>query len=438
MDALVKSIKGLSTSRVLRQAGWLAAAKVVQGACSIVATVFIARHLAPTFFGQLSLAIAAASVVATAAALGLEQVATRVISISTTNLRQPLRTIRRLRALGAIAGFAVLVTMAVFPALHPDGTTSLLLILSLLPLAQVGDVAEWRLLAGERGSRVAQITFVTAPAAALARLVLVVSDAGVEAFAWALVAEWALRSTLLTVLARGENDRGEISSEAAALTNAWDMLRQSIPLLMAGIAVFFYMRIDQFMIGAELGSAQVGIYSAAVVLAEAPLVIPVLILRAALPQLSREAASDPSTSDRTLVRLMRGTFYLHVIGAVIVTIVAKPVVLLVYGEAYMTASSVLTIQAWGAPFVAIGVLSGAWLVLNNFTAYALWRTLVGAGVNIALNVVLIPRFGIAGAAYATIAAFVSATLLFDSVLPATRPLLALKMRAIGFSTGSRQ
>src|SRR5690606_34500211 len=142
-------------------------------------------------------------------------------------------------------------------------------------LAQAGDVSEWRLIASERGNRVAQITFVTAPAAAIARLVLVFSGAGVEAFAWALVAEWALRSALLTVLARGENDGREPSSEAVVLTNASELLRQSIPLLMAGLAVFFYMRIDQFMIGAELGSAQVGIYSAAVVLAEAPLVIPV-------------------------------------------------------------------------------------------------------------------------------------------------------------------
>jgi len=116
-------------------------AKLVQGVCSILATFFIARHLGPTTFGELSLAIAAASMVGAAGALGLEQVATREMA-SEQDLRSTLAVLYRVRLGGAITGSFALLAAGLFPQLHPEGTGTLLLILSLLPIVQAGDVSE--------------------------------------------------------------------------------------------------------------------------------------------------------------------------------------------------------------------------------------------------------------------------------------------------------
>jgi O-antigen/teichoic acid export membrane protein len=80
--------------------------------------------------------------------------------------------------------------------------------------------------------------------------------------------------------------------------------------------------------------------------------------------------------------------------------------------------------------VALGVLSGAWIVLNQYTQYALWRTALGAVVNTVLNLFLIPSFGIAGAASATVVAFIATAFASDAILERTRPLLYLKLRAL--------
>ena len=425
------ALASLASSNILRQAGWLAAAKIVQGAASIVATMVVGRHLGPAAFGLLSLASAIALFVGTTASLGLEQIATRELAAFRPGWRPPLLPVlQRMRGFGAVAGCIILLASSAIPASREYRISGLLAILCLLPLAQIGDLSEWRLIAAGRGRVVAIATALSSPIAAIARVACAIAGAGLVVFAWLLVSEWALRSLLLHLSLR-ERGMPAPEAETAFIESARRLLRDSMPLLLGGIAVFVYMRIDQFMIAAMLSPREVGLYSAVVTLAEVPLVLPVLLLRAALPVLSRQSETDKDKRDRTLVVLMRHTFYLHVGGAAFATIFAAPLVELLYGSAYAPAAQVLRIQAWGAPFVALGVISGAWIVLQPDTRYALWRTLLGAAINIALNLVLIPRFGIRGAACATVFAFAVTAFASDAFFPATRPLFRMKLRALG-------
>jgi PST family polysaccharide transporter len=438
MNVIKSTLLSLSSSRILRQAGWLAAAKIVQGVASVLATLAIARHLGPIVFGELSLAIAAASFVGTAAALGLEQVATRELSSANDGRgsAQALAILRRLRFGGAMVGSLLLLTFSQIRLAEGFGISSLLLVLCLLPLAQIGDVAEWRLIAAERSRRVAMVVIAVSPLTALTRLALALGGAGVAWFAWTLVAEWGLRSVALTLTARGVSE-GTGKASGAFLPDALALLSDSMPMLIAGIAVFVYMRIDQFMIAGMLGTSQVGLYSAVVSLAEIPLVLPALLLRAALPVLTRQSAVDPNLRNRTLSALMRTGFYFHSLVAVTLAVLAEPIVVALYGEPFRAAASAFQIQVMSAPFVALGVLSSAWLVLQRCTGHALRRTVVGAVINIALNFYTIPRFGIAGAAGATVVAQIVATYASDAFYAQTRDLFMMKTRALIPSIGGK-
>ena len=417
----------LRSSRIASQFGWLAAAKIVQGVAGLVAALAVARALGPAEFGTLSLAIAIASLVAMVAALGLEQIATReLVSGSPT---RTLALLRRLRWAGAVFGALLLVAIAFLPDVRALGAGSVVLILALLPIAQVGDLAEWRLIAAGQGRRVAMAMVAVSPAAAAARIALAFAGYGVVAFAWMLVIEWAAKSCLLAWTARREG-AAAVPDAPPALGDALALLRESMPLLLAGIAVFAYMRIDQFMIASMLGQSQVGLYSAVVTLSELPLVVPTLLLRAALPTLTRQSMDDPRRRDRTLLRLMGASVYLHLAIACVLAALAEPIVLLAYGEAYRGAIDAFRLQVFASPLVALGVLSSAWLVLERRTAHALRRTVLGAVANIALNLLLIPAWGIAGAAVATLAAQALATWLADAAYRETRGLFMMKTRAL--------
>jgi polysaccharide transporter, PST family len=420
----------VSLSRILQQAGWLAIAKIVQGVASILATFVIARTLGPTVFGELSLAIAAASFIAAAATLGLEQIATRELTLDKSPIdRNIFPILRRMRVAGALIGSCVLFAMAYVPAVGAFGISGLLIVLCLLPLAQAGDLWEWRLIAAGHSKRIAIVAVMLSPLAALARVGLALSGAGVAVFAWILVGEWALRSILLSIVSRSSvaESRGQVPF---MIRNVVSLLRDSAPLWLSGIAVFVYMRIDQFMIASMLGTRQVGLYSAVVMLAEIPLVLPALLLRAALPELTRQSADNPAQCNQTLKSLMRSGFYLHSLLAVLLFAFAAPIIIFLYGESFRDATMAFRLQVLAAPFAALGVLSSAWLVLQRCTRHALRRTAIGACVNIVLNLLLIPHYGITGAALATLIAQVIAAYAADAFYAQTYDLFLMKTRAL--------
>lgn len=414
---------------VLSQFGWLAGAKLVQGVSSLVATLAIARALGPAEYGSLSLAIAVATFVTVLAALGLEQVATRELVSRVDAPARTLHLLTRLRWGGAIGGSCLLLGLAFVPQVRELQSGTLLLVLALLPLAQVGDLAEWRLIASAQGRRVAIVTASVSPVAALLRCALALAGFGALAFAWMLVVEWTVRSLLLSWLAGHPLRTADPRPAGTQWRQAAALLRESMPLLLSGLAVFAYMRIDTFMIAGMLGRHDVGLYSAIVALAELPLVLPMLLLRASLPVLTRVGAEDPVRRDRELMKLMGMGFYLHAGVACVLAFAAEPLLALLYGEAFRPAAAALQIQLLCAPFVALGVLSSAWLVLERKTGHALRRTLVGAVVNIGLNLVLIPAAGIVGAALATLVAQLLATYIADAFHRETRDLFMLKTRA---------
>jgi O-antigen/teichoic acid export membrane protein len=430
LRSAIGGFRAVSLSQTFQQAGWLAVAKIVQGLASILAMFVIARSLGPTVFGELSLAIAMASFVAAAATLGLEQIATRELTLD----EQPgnhdiFPVLQRMRVIGALVGSFVLLALAYIPAMSAFGISGLLIVLCLLPLAQAGDLWEWRLITAGHSKRVAIIAVVLSPTTALVRVGLALAGTEVSVFAWILIAEWAARSILLSVASRsfGAKSRGKAPP---LLLNAIPLLRDSMPLLLSGIAVFIYMRIDQFMIASMLGTRQVGLYSAVVMLAEAPLVLPTLLLRAALPELTKQSATNPAQYYCTLRSLMRNAFYLHALIAILLCVFANAIITLLYGESFHEASMALRLQILGTPFVALGVLSSAWLVLQRCTGHALRRTAIGAIVNVVLNLLLIPHYGIAGAATATLISQIIATYAADAFYTQTHALFLMKTQAL--------
>ncbi len=424
LAALMAQARAARLSPLLREAGWLVVAKIVQGIFSLLATLVVARHLGPTDFGGLALALTTAAIVSGAATLGLEQIASR--ELASRRMLLPPRSLLLLRLAGGALGSALMLALGL-SALFAPAVSSLLFILACVPLAQVGDFAEWKLIAEGRGRRVAMVSTLMGPLAAGFRLWLAWRGAALPWFAWAAVLEWLLRSLLLW-LALPRHGGGAAVATGTFGKHAAALLRESAPMLLASIAVFMYMRIDQFMLGAMAGQAQVGLYSAVVSLSEVPLVLPTMLLRVALPAMAR--ADDPAAADATLERLMRACFWLHSGGALVLALLAPWLVRLLFGEAYLASVGAFRVLVLSAPFVALGVLSSAWLVLRRRTGHALRRTLLGLATNIALNFVLIPAWGIAGAAVATLLAQVVATYAADAGHPDTRELFRIKSRAI--------
>ena len=97
--------------------------------------------------------------------------------------------------------------------------------------------------------------------------------------------------------------------------------------------------------------------------------------------------------------------WMAVVIAIPISFLSDWLVEILYGYQYNEAGNVLMIHIWSGVFVFLGVASTKWLICENLQIFSTMNTIIGAVINISLNYILIPKFGIAGSAWATIISY---------------------------------
>ncbi|HYN53152.1 MAG TPA: polysaccharide biosynthesis C-terminal domain-containing protein, partial [Methylotenera sp.] len=121
--------------------------------------------------------------------------------------------------------------------------------------------------------------------------------------------------------------------------------------------------------------------------------------------------------------------WLAILLALFTTFLSGFLVNLLFGQAYQEASAVLAIQIWGGVFVFIGVASGIFFTAENYTRKVFYRTALGAVSNVLLNIIIIPLYGIYGAALATLTSQFIANVAYDFFDNDVQEILAIKMKS---------
>jgi polysaccharide transporter, PST family len=134
--------------------------------------------------------------------------------------------------------------------------------------------------------------------------------------------------------------------------------------------------------------------------------------------------------ERRFLQVTRLLVWIAVAVAASFALLAKPIILALFGARYVEAAPVLAIHAWAGVLVSLGVCGTLWLTNAGYLTYTMYQTVAGAVVNIALNLVMIPRFGAVGAALASVGGQFASVMLTTVALPATRRLFRLQLAAL--------
>jgi polysaccharide transporter, PST family len=109
---------------------------------------------------------------------------------------------------------------------------------------------------------------------------------------------------------------------------------------------------------------------------------------------------------------------------------ATPLVTLLYGAPYAEAGPVLSLYIWTAVFAFIGWAEVPWMMAEGFVMLLARNTILGAIVNVALNFLLIPHFGLLGSAGATLVSQAIAAFLANGLDRRTWPMLQMQAKAL--------
>jgi len=387
---------------ILGNSGWLMADKIVRMGMGLVVGIWVTRYLGPTQFGQLAFSWAFAGLFGAIATLGLDSIVVRELLRSPENRDRILGSAFVLRATGGLVALAA--SVASIAWLRPGDTESLILVaIATGPYVfQALNVIDFFF-----QSKIQSRYTVTCAMAAFVlmtglRIALVLMKAPLIWFAFAAMGDSVLACLFLLIpYARNKLSALRWTHDGPL---ALGLLRESWPLILSNLAILIYMRVDQIMIGQMLGETEVGLFAASVKLTEIWYFVPAALISSVFPALIAAKQTDEALFRRRLQMMYDAMCWLGILVGVAATLLSHLVVPLLYGQAFARTADVLTIQVWAGVAVAMGCVNGNWLLIEGLQKYSIFYAIAALIINVAFNLVLIPAYGISGAAMATLLA----------------------------------
>lgn len=403
--------------KVFHNIGWLSFDKLLKAGLGFILSIALARYLGPHYFGLFNYAFSFVAVFGVISNLGLDQVAVREIAKAPSDASDILTSAALLRLGAAILSIALIGACIHWLQANDPLTQIAVFLLSITLLFKSADVVRYWFEARVETKYVVWVEGLIITLSALVKLICLAQGISLLGFIILLVIESMLVSSALVYLLKkkGVFFRFSTCFKARSVT----LFRDSWPLMFAGLAIMIYMRIDMIMLETIVDSQEVGIYAAATKLSEVWYFVPMILSTTLSPYLLRTHSENPKKFLLILNKLYFGFAWLAVLLALPLTVFSQTVVLFIYGSDYGASGTVLSIHLWASVAVFLGVASSQYLLAKNLPKLSLYRTLIGAIINIALNLVLIPVYGANGAAVATVASyFISVFSLF--FFPSTR------------------
>jgi len=170
------------------------------------------------------------------------------------------------------------------------------------------------------------------------------------------------------------------------------------------ISVFFiiYFRIDTVMLSLMKSDADVGIYGAAFRLSEPLAIIPIMFQSSLFPVLSNFFKKSPDSFAKAYAKSSQYLLSLGLGAALLTSLFADPLVRLVYGEEFSQSTGALRILVWASALMYVSIIQGATYVAADRPITRMKIFAGAVGVNIALNLVMIPKLSFTGASIATV------------------------------------
>lgn len=390
--------------RLVRSAGFTAVLKAGSTLLAFGASLLYARVLGPHGYGLYAYVLAWVGLLTIPASLGLPGYLVREGAKVPESVRWLRRWAdRRVLAAGAAAGL-LLAAAALVP--QAAGARWLFVIAAPLPLLNsLGSVRGALLQALGRVARGQWPVLVLGPAVMLAALAILWLWRGQLDPTEVIAAMTA--AAFLPLVVNHLQLRQAVSTPSGRVVDG-ARIRAALPFMWLGGLYLLSRRVDLVMLGAMKGGHETGVY--AVVTRAAELVT--LFLLAANGVLAPHIARLYHEDDRSLLQRLlsaaaRRVFLLAAPLAILFIVAAHPLLDYLYGSGYAEGAIALQILAGAQLFNVLAGPTGTILNMTGHEHLSMWGVGLSVLLNIALNGVLIPLYGIEGAAIATGASLVA-------------------------------
>jgi len=267
--------------KYFKNTSWLLGEKILRMTVGLFVGVWVARYLGPEQFGLFSYVMSFVGLFTAIATLGLDSIVVRELVKDETQKWALIGTSFYLKVIGAFLTLGILAVAVNFTS-NDQYTNMLVFIIASSTLFQSFNVIDFYFQAKVLSRFVVYANIIGLSLSSVVKVTLILNEAPLVAFVWVVFFDSIVLALGLIYFFIKEMtcDIQKISfkKEAAIL-----LLKDCWPLILSGIVISVYMKIDQVMIKEMLGSEAVGQYAVAVRLSELWYFIPMIVVSSLFP-----------------------------------------------------------------------------------------------------------------------------------------------------------
>lgn len=383
--------------------GWMFFAKIGSMAVSFFATMIVARHLGPTNYGQLSYAISFVGLFSFIAALGIDQILYRDLVKYPEKRNEYIGSALVLRMVASAVAF-VLCIITAFIMSENDISLLLIFIVSLSFVFSTFLLTTYEFQATVQQKYPSILALAVTILLNILKILVILSGKGVIYLAFIIVLEPILYTAgylYFRVKVFGTMKHWRFDKVIAVA-----IVKDSFPLIFASAFFIIYARIDQVMIKNMMDATSVGLYSAAVSISEIWYFIPHIITASLFPAIVNAKKVSEGLYYARIRKLFLVVLLVSFIVCLPTTLLSESIILLIFGGEFLGANVALQIYVWSNIGGILTSLVHQILITENLTKAISITSFFGMAANIILNFFLIPKYGIAGAATASMISYI--------------------------------
>ena len=413
-------------SKVTRNAGWIIAGRVYHMVLAFVINLLTARYLGPGNYGLINYAATYTAFFASFCTLGINSI---IVKNFVDHPDEEGETIGSAILLRVVSSFLSVIMMICITMLADKGEQETHLVVALCGIGvifQAMDTLNYWFQAKLQSKYCAIASAISYSVVSAYKFWLLYSGKSVEWFAVSTTLDYLLVSVVLLLVYHRQNG----PRFRASFLKAKELLGSSYHFILAGLMVSVYGSTDRFMLKQLMNETEVGFYSTAVSLCNTWVFLLSAIIDSLYPVILACFDKDKDSFERKNRQLYAIVFYMSFFVSFLFLFFAKPLVTVLYGQAYLSAASPLRIITWYTAFSYLGVARNAWIVCYHKQEYLKYLYIGAAMTNIILNIMMIPRWGASGAAAASLLTQASTIFIFPALIRELRPNVKLMLDAI--------
>ncbi len=415
----------LLKNKVVQNASWIIICKVMQSVLNLFIGMITARYLGPSNYGLINYAASIAAFFLPLMRLGLTSTLVQEF-VSRPEEGKVLGTSLVMNIASGVLSVVGICSFCMIAHAEEKETVLVCVLYSFTLLFQAAEMTQYWFQAKLLSKYPSVVALIAYGVASAYKIYVLITGKSVYWFAVTHVIEAAMIAAVLLVLYR----RVATQKLGFSFALAGEMLSKSKYYIISGMAVIVLQYTDKFMLKNMISDEVTGFYSAAVTCAGVTGFVYTALIDSMRPQVLKQKQVSVEKFEEHVSVLYSMIFYLSLAQCLVTTIFAKPIICLLYGEAYLPATPVLQVVGWVITYAFFGSVFSVWILGEQKDSFVIWHGVFGAVANVVFNLILIPRFGAVGAALASLFAQFLKNFVFCMFIKSLRRSVFLMLRGM--------